>query len=139
MEHGQYVRVSHFEQDEPGIIPAPRALHIGNDRPFRLVQALGSKRIGLCKSTQLAEEVIRVDIVRPGGGQRLRNIRSPSSDKTSLCTAKVDKRIIKTSVECAGQVGFLALKFNQSAWSSCRLLETKSSVAITEIIQEPAK
>ena len=125
MKHRQYVRVSHFEQHEPGIIPAPRALHIGNDRPFCLVHAFGSKRIGLCKSTQLVEEVIGVDVLRPGRSQSLCNIRSPRSDKTSLHTAKVDKGVITTSVECADQVGFLSLEINQSARSSCRLLEVK--------------
>ena len=67
MKHRVYIRVSHFEQHEPGVVPAPRTLRVRNHRPLGLVHAFGSQRVGLCKSTELGQEVIMVDIVRPSG------------------------------------------------------------------------
>lgn len=58
-------------QYEPAVIPASHALRIFDDLPLGFVEEFGAERIVFCQASEFVEEVVRVYVVCPGGGQGL--------------------------------------------------------------------
>lgn len=75
---------------EPAIVPAPGTCRISNDLPFRFVQAFGAERVVSSKAAQLAEEVVGVDVMRPGAGHWL----------CDFCRIKVGENLFKPAQFC---------------------------------------
>jgi hypothetical protein len=60
--------ILNLQKHQPAIIPAADAVWVADDEPFRLVQALRGEGVVLSEASELAEEIVGVDIVGPGGG-----------------------------------------------------------------------
>lgn len=54
-----------FLENKPAIVPTSRALRIADYHPLCLVQTLRAERIALRDGPEFAQEVVRVDEMRP--------------------------------------------------------------------------
>lgn len=69
-EKGKALLVSHLDQHQPSIVPAPITLRIIAHPPFRIIQYLTTEGIVTCETSKLVEEVVRCNIIGPGRGHR---------------------------------------------------------------------
>ena len=58
-------------KDQPAIIPTSGAGGIPDNQPFGFVQAFRAERVVSRKATQLAQEVVGIDVMGPGACHRL--------------------------------------------------------------------
>ena len=59
---------------QPAVVPAADARFVANDLPFSIVKTFRAERIILCHASEFAQEVVGVNVVRPGTGHGLSDI-----------------------------------------------------------------
>src|SRR6266536_966804 len=61
------ILVLYLQKNQPAVVPAADAVRIPNNEPFCFVETLRAEGVVLCEASELAEEVVGVDVVGPGG------------------------------------------------------------------------
>ena len=85
--------LAHLSQHQPAVIPALDALGVCNDHPFRLLQALGTERISFSQATQLAQQVIRVDVAGPRLRHSVGHVRRRAAGEHTLDASQLNNRV----------------------------------------------
>ena len=96
-------------EHEPAIVPAPRALRVADYHPLRLIKTFRAERIAFGEPAKLAEEVVRIDIVRPSVGQSGDTGRAGTCQRF-LDATKFNERIDAMSLERLDKLGFVYRK-----------------------------
>ena len=65
----------HLHKHQPAVIPAAHAAWVAYHHLFCLIETLRAERKILGESSQLVEQVVRVNVVRPCTGHRLGHLR----------------------------------------------------------------
>ena len=60
--------IPHFDQHQPGVVPAPVAFGIIGDAVFGVVEGVAAESVISRQAAELIEEVVRCHVVRPGSG-----------------------------------------------------------------------
>lgn len=103
---GYYLLALNLGKYQPAVVPASRTCRIPNHQPFCFVQTLGAERVIPGQTAQLAEEVVRVDVMRPGAGHRLRNF-----GRIEVCKNLFNPAQFGQSVDTVGPQGVHKLIF----------------------------
>ena len=101
------VLILDFLQHEPAVIPAARGRSVRDDHPLGLVQAFRAERIACRQTAHLGEEIVRVDIVRPGVRQRFGNVGRAIGAKQFLNASQLDQGIDAMVLERLDDLGLV--------------------------------
>lgn len=61
-----------LEQHQPTVVPASDTVRVTDDEPLGFIKAFRAERVVLCQTSELAEKVVRIHVVRPRTGHGLR-------------------------------------------------------------------
>ena len=101
-----------FLQDQPAVVPAPRALRIAYDHPFSFVEALRTEWVILRQTAKFAEKIVRIDVMRPSTCHRFGNIGSVEIGEGLLNASKLYERIHAMSSQRLDEGSFLGLELS---------------------------
>lgn len=109
--NGKYTHINNLRQNQPTIIPAPRALGVPDHHRLGFVQTLRTKRVALREPPQFAEKVIRIHIMQPCTGHGLRYFGAVEVREHLFDPAEFGNGVDFVSTEGVDELFFCVLHF----------------------------
>ena len=86
-------------EHQPAVIPASTAARVLGSLPLGLIEALGAKGIVLRQAPEFVQEVVRIDVIRPGGRHRGSHIGGVERSKNTLDAAQLRQGVDAVSTK----------------------------------------
>lgn len=99
----------HFNQDKPAVIPATDTSRICHNEGFCFIHTFRAEWYGLCQTTQLIQQVVGVDVVRPCAGHRFCHLRGVQVGEDLLYPTEFCDGVDFVRSERADQLIFVVL------------------------------